>query len=71
AQAQERKRINDLEKTEAVIASLEKRDAEIDALMEQEEIFTDTGKCVALSNEKAETTQKLEQLYQKWESLAE
>ncbi|MEG0722502.1 MAG: ATP-binding cassette domain-containing protein, partial [Lachnospiraceae bacterium] len=71
AQAQERKRINDLEKTEAVIASLEKRDAEIDALMEQEEIFTDTGKCVALSNEKAETTQKLEQLYQKWDSLAE
>ena len=39
--------------------------------MSQPEVATDVAKCVALSNEKAEIAAELEQLYEKWEELAE
>ena len=39
--------------------------------MSQPEVATDVAKCVALSNEKAEIAVELEQLYEKWEELAE
>ena len=70
-QARQRKRENDLKKTEARIEELETRDAEIDKEMSQPEVATDVSKCVALSNEKAEIAAELEQLYEKWEELAE
>ena len=70
-QARQRKRENDLKKTEARIEELETRDAEIDEEMSQPEVATDVAKCVALSNEKAEIAAELEQLYEKWEELAE
>lgn len=70
-QARQRKRENDLKKTEARIEELETRDAEIDEEMYQPEVATDVAKCVALSNEKAEIAAELEQLYEKWEELAE
>lgn len=70
-QARQRKRENDLKKTEARIEELETRDAEIDEEMSQPEVTTDVAKCVALSNEKAEIAAELEQLYEKWEELAE
>mgnify|MGYP002802777710 FL=1 len=70
-QARQRKRENDLKKTEARIEELETRDAEIDEEMSQPEVATDVAKCVALSNEKAESAAELEQLYEKWEELAE
>ncbi|MGN0353661.1 MAG: ATP-binding cassette domain-containing protein [Muricoprocola sp.] len=70
-QAKERKRQNDLKKTEEEIQKLETRDAEIDEQLSLEEIFTDMEKCMALNNEKFEISQKLEELYERWEELAE
>ncbi|OUP50928.1 ABC transporter ATP-binding protein [Lachnoclostridium sp. An181] len=71
AQAKERKRQNDLKRTETTISELEERDSAIDQLMAQEDIYTDAGKCRELSEEKAEIQKKLEELYELWESLAE
>lgn len=70
-QAMERKRKNELEKTEARIAELEERDAQIDALMAEEEIYTNSVKCQELSTEKASIMEELEHLYARWEELAE
>ena len=70
-QARLRTRQNELKKTEERIAVLEERDAEIDALMSQEEIYTNSVKCQELSKEKAEILEELETLYEKWEELAE
>ena len=71
AQARERKRLNELKKTEERIGTLEARSAEIDALMAKEEIFTDVSKCVALSKEKAELLEELDGLYDIWAELSE
>ena len=71
AQAKERKRQNELKKTEERITLLEERDGEIDSLKMQEEIFTNSVKCQELASEKARIAGELEELYQKWEELAE
>lgn len=71
AQAKERKRLNDLKKTEERIAQLEERDGEIDELMTQEDIYTNSIRCRELSEEKEKIAAKLESLYELWESLAE
>ena len=71
AQARERKRLSDLRKTEDHITSLEERDAAIDELMMREDIFTNSVKCQELAHEKAVIAAKLEELYGKWEALAE
>ena len=71
AQAKERKRLNDLKKTENHISELEERDAEIDELMTREEIYTNSVKCQELSKEKSQIALELETLYERWESLAE
>lgn len=71
AQARERKRQNDLKKTEERITHLEERDGEIDEMMTLEEIFTNSVKCQELAKEKAAITEELEELYAKWEELAE
>ncbi len=71
AQAKERKRQNELKKTEERISQLEERDQEIDELMSQEEIFTNSVKCQELSTEKAKILEELETLYEAWEELAE
>ena len=60
AQAKERKRQNDLKKTEDAIAKLEERDSEIDELMTQEEVFTNSVRCRELSEEKAKIAEELE-----------
>lgn len=70
-QAKERKRKNELKKTEDRIAVLEERNEEIDMLMCQEEIFTNSVKCQELANEKDSNNTELEELYEKWEELAE
>lgn len=70
-QAKKRKRENDLKKTEAEIASLEERDAEIDELLTHPDIFTNVAECLKLNNEKAALTERLEALYELWEALAE
>ncbi len=71
AQAKERKRQNELKKTEERIAQLEEREAEIDELMTHEDIYTNSVKCQELANEKAKNAEELEMLYEKWEELAE
>jgi len=70
-QARQRKRQNDLKKTEDRIHALETRDAEIDELMGREDIFTDVAKCMELTTEKAGIAEELENLYELWETLAE
>ena len=70
-QARQRKRQNELKKTEDRIHALETRDAEIDGLMGREDIFTDVAKCMELTTEKAEIAEELENLYELWETLAE
>lgn len=52
AQAKERKRQNELKKTEERITELEERDGEIDELMVQEEIYTNSVKCQELATGK-------------------
>ncbi len=69
AQAKERKRQNELRKTEERITALEERDSEIDQLMMEEEIFTNSVKCQELAQEKAAIAEELETLYEKWEEL--
>lgn len=71
AQARERKRQNDLKRTEERIGWLEERDAEIDALLSQEEVYTNSVRCQELAKEKAANAAELEELYEKWEELAE
>ncbi len=71
AQAKERKRANELKKTEARIEEIETRCEEIDNLMTQEEIYTNSVKCQELAMEKARISEELETLYERWEELAE
>ena len=48
-----------------------KRINAIDEEMAKPEVATNVAECVRLSKEKAEIAQKLEELYEKWEELAE
>ena len=68
-QARERKRQNDLKKTEEQIQALETRDVELDELLAQPEVYSDAARCMELNNEKYEISQKLEKLYELWETL--
>lgn len=71
AQARERKRKNDLRKTEDRIAALEERSQEIDILLTHEDIYSNSVKCQELTEEKAANESELEELYERWEALAE
>ncbi len=70
-QARIRKRQNDLKKTEEEIHRLETRDNEIGDLLQQEEIYTDMARLMALNQEKEELQSRLDDLYLRWEELAE
>ena len=70
-QAKERKRKNDLQKTETQIAVLEERNAAIDELLTQEEVYSNSVKCQELTAEKTQNEEELETLYELWERLAE
>ncbi|MFR5713344.1 MAG: ribosomal protection-like ABC-F family protein [Clostridium sp.] len=70
-QARLRKRQNELKKTEDAIHQLETRDGEIDALLCQEDVFSDVAKLMELNAEKQSIAGQLEELYEKWEELAE
>ena len=69
-QAKERKRENELKKTEKRIEELEARDQEIDETMILPEVCTNVAECTRLSKEKAAIAAELEELYEKWEELA-
>ena len=70
-QARQRKRENDFKKTEAEIFDLENRDAEIDTLLTQEEVYTNVAECMKLHKEKEAIAERLEILYEQWEALAQ
>ena len=70
-QARERKRQNELKKTEERITVLEERNEEIDELMTHEDVYSNSVKCQELAAEKASNEGELEILYEKWEELAE
>ncbi len=65
------KRKNELKKTEDRIAVLEERNEEIDMLMTQEEVYSNSVKCQEFALEKDANNNELEELYEKWEELAE
>ncbi len=70
-QAKERKRKNDLKKTEDEISRLEDRNAQIDHEMTLEEVYSDSVKCQELAEEHSANEKRLEELYEMWERLAE
>ena len=70
-QAKQRKRENDLKKTESQIFELESRDEEINELMTHEEVYTNVAECQKLHKEQEELKKQLETLYEQWEALAQ
>lgn len=70
-QARERKRKSELKKTEDRISILEERNSEIDKLMALEEVYTNSVRCQEFAIEKDTNNTELEELYAKWEKLAE
>jgi len=70
-QAKQRKRKNDLNKTEEEIHQLETRNEKIDSLLTTEEVFTNVSKLLELNNEKRTIEARLEELLEQWEQLAE
>ena len=69
-QARKRKQEAELKKTEAQIEELETRDKEIDDTLVLPDVCTNVGRCAELSREKDKIQQELEELYEKWETLA-
>lgn len=70
-QARLRKRQNELKKIEQEINALETRNEEIDELLVKEEIFTNVPELMKLNTEKKEIEERLEDLMEQWENLAE
>ena len=70
-QARIRKKQKDLEKTEARISELEDRTAEIDSMMMDPDVYSNSVKCQELAHEKTACETELEELYEKWEELAQ
>ena len=70
-QARIRKRQNELKKTEDSIHALETRDSEIDGLLSLEEVYTNVDRLMELNREKEKIARQLEELYERWEELAE
>ena len=70
-QAKERKRKNDLKKTEEEITQLEERNTAIDHELALEEVYSNSVKCQELTTERTANEERLEELYEIWESLAE
>ena len=71
AQREERRRLNELARTEKRIEELENRNDEIDALCSQPDICTNMSELMKLTQEKDQNSQELSGLYEVWESLAD
>lgn len=65
-----RKRQNDLKKCEDEIQKIEARCEEIDELLTKEEVYTNVGKLMELNGEKKDLENRLEELMELWEELA-
>ena len=70
-QAKDRKRKHDLKRTEEEISRLEERNAAIDHELTLEEVYSNSVKCQELSTERTANEERLEELYEMWETLAE
>ena len=70
-QARKKKLQNELKKTEEEISSLEARDGELDEQLTLEEVYVDHQKVREINDEKASIAGRLEELYARWEELAE
>lgn len=70
-QARLRKRQNELKRTEDEIHRLETRDSQIDGLLALETVYTDVARLLELNQEKAALSDRLAELYEMWEQLAE
>ena len=70
-QAKERKRQNDLKKIEAEIERLEARSEELDVLLADEAVYTNHTKLLEVTKEKDETAERLLELMEQWEALAD
>jgi len=70
-QALIRKRENDLKKCEERIATLEAKNAALDTEMAKPEIATNSAKLQEIAQNKANIEAELEELYAKWEELAD
>jgi len=70
-QARQRKKQNDLKKTEEEISSLEEQDSALDKQLMKPEIASDVGKLMEIHKEKEALKERLEQLYEIWETLAQ
>ena len=68
--ARKRKQEAELKKTEQRIEELETRDKEIDETLVLPDVCTNVGRCAELSREKDKIQAELEELYEKWETLA-
>lgn len=68
-QAKERKRKNDLKKTEEEIGRLEERNAQIDHELTLEEVYSNSVRCQELALERSENESRLEELYERWSEL--
>lgn len=71
AQAQVRKKENDLKKCEARIEELEQKCASLDEEMAKPENATNSAKLQKLLKEKETLSSELEELYEKWETLSQ
>ena len=71
AQAKERKRQNDLAKTEKEIEQLEAKKDELAEQMNNPEVASNAGELLELSRESEKVQTRLDELYELWESLAE
>ena len=70
-QAKQRKRQNDLKRIEAEIERLEARSEELDVLLADEAIYTNHTKLLEITKEKDETAERLLELMEQWEELAD
>ena len=70
-QAKERKRQNDLKKTESRIEELENLISSLDEEMALPENATSAAKLSELAKQQAKANEELEQLYEIWEKLSE
>lgn len=68
-QARERKRQNDIKKTEEAISSIENKIADIDHELTLEEVFTDVARLLELNKTREHLEKELEELLGDWETL--
>jgi len=67
--AAERKRQKDIEKIESRISAIEERTSELDALLTQEDVYTNVARLMEINKEKENLENELLVLMEKWDAL--